>query len=270
MSGPAVGGAIIAACHRAWPVYLLDALAALAFRVCLVHTAAPRDSRASRRRSKLLPPDWPSWGAEDDSCRHSSGHVRRSAGRRDDALPIYARTSCTWGRRVRPAGGAPAVGALVMATVVAHSPPSAAPGALLLAVAGFSAATIVRAVVRSGCRLRCCFFDNISVVIRHTLVQVRTGRAGDGVRCQWRLHRVVERTRGVRVRAGGAVLRAGRFRCRGRPRHNRGGRRCGRVVAGDQGAGLTCRSATAGRVRKLSTSYAAGCARGFFVDMSTL
>ena len=75
---------------------------------------------------------------------------------------------------------APAVGALVMATVVAHSPPFRRAGrALLLAVAGFGAVTIVFGLSRSFLlSLAMLFlagaFDNISVVIRHTLVQVRT------------------------------------------------------------------------------------------------
>lgn len=75
---------------------------------------------------------------------------------------------------------APSLGAVLMAFVLAHRPPLRQAGdAMLLAVAGFGAATIVfglsknyalsfAALVLTGA----C--DNISVVVRHTLVQLLT------------------------------------------------------------------------------------------------
>jgi MFS family permease len=75
---------------------------------------------------------------------------------------------------------APAVGAFTMAMVIAHTPPMKRAGRnLLLAVVGFGAATIVFALSHNFwlSLLMLAFtgaFDNISVVVRHTLVQLLT------------------------------------------------------------------------------------------------
>jgi MFS family permease len=73
---------------------------------------------------------------------------------------------------------APAIGAFVTALLIAHLPPMKRAGrAMLLAVAGFGVATIVFGVSRWYWLSLLAFaltgsFDNISVVVRHTLVQV--------------------------------------------------------------------------------------------------
>ena len=73
---------------------------------------------------------------------------------------------------------APAIGAFVMAMVIAHAPPMKRAGATMLwAVAGFGAATVVFGLshnfVLSFIMLALTgAFDNISVVVRHTLVQM--------------------------------------------------------------------------------------------------
>ena len=75
---------------------------------------------------------------------------------------------------------APALGAFVMALLIAHRPPMRHAGrAMLWAVAGFGVATIVFGLSRwywlSLVALALTgAFDNISVVVRHTLVQVLT------------------------------------------------------------------------------------------------
>jgi MFS family permease len=75
---------------------------------------------------------------------------------------------------------APAVGALAMAIIIAHTPPFKRAGlAMLYAVAGFGAATIVFALSTNYWLSLLMLgltgaFDNISVVVRHTLVQVLT------------------------------------------------------------------------------------------------
>lgn len=96
-------------------------------------------------------------------------------------LPIYAKnvlhvgaSGFGWMR------AAPAIGALAMGLIVAHLPPMKHAGRnLLLSVAGFGLATIVFGLSRSFLlSLAMLFltgaFDNISVVVRHTLVQVLT------------------------------------------------------------------------------------------------
>ncbi len=96
-------------------------------------------------------------------------------------LPIFAEDIL----HVGPVGfgwlrAAPALGAVLIAVALAHRPPLKRPGqALLLAVAGFGAATIVfgfsqnyllsfAMLALSGA------FDNVSVVVRGTLVQTLT------------------------------------------------------------------------------------------------
>ena len=75
---------------------------------------------------------------------------------------------------------APAIGAFVTALLIAHLPPMKRAGwAMLWAVAGFGVATIVFGVSKWYSLSLLAFaltgaFDNISVVVRHTLVQVLT------------------------------------------------------------------------------------------------
>jgi MFS family permease len=75
---------------------------------------------------------------------------------------------------------APAVGALVMAVALAHLPPLRRPGvAMLLSVAGFGLATVVFGLSTNFALSFALLaltgaLDNVSVVVRHTLMQVLT------------------------------------------------------------------------------------------------
>lgn len=75
---------------------------------------------------------------------------------------------------------APAAGSITMALILAHLPPMKQAGrAMLLAVAGFGAVTIVFGFSKNfalswAMLFLTGFFDNISVVVRHTLVQLST------------------------------------------------------------------------------------------------
>lgn len=102
-------------------------------------------------------------------------------------LPIFARDILVdrpFGMRPEQALGwlraAPALGALTMAVFMAHRPPVVRAGrSMLMAVAAFGAATVVFGLSRSFylsfvMLFLTGLFDNISVVIRHTLVQLRT------------------------------------------------------------------------------------------------
>lgn len=102
-------------------------------------------------------------------------------------MPIFARDIL----KVGPMGlgwlnAAPAAGALLMAVWMAHRPPMEHAGRnLLLAVAGFGAATIVFGLSRNFYLSLAMLFvagtmDNISVVVRHTLVQMITPDAMRG------------------------------------------------------------------------------------------
>ena len=96
-------------------------------------------------------------------------------------LPVYSRdilhvgpAELGWLRAALPFGSA------TMAFVVVHRPPMQRAGrALLLAVAGFGLATMVFGWSRSfylswAMLFACGALDNISVVVRHTLVQILT------------------------------------------------------------------------------------------------
>jgi MFS family permease len=102
-------------------------------------------------------------------------------------LPVFAKDIL----HVGPTGlgwlrAADAIGAFVMSMIVAHLPPMKHAGRnMLLAVAGFGVATIVFGVSKSFWLSMAALFaigalDAISVVVRHTLVQVLTPDAMRG------------------------------------------------------------------------------------------
>jgi MFS family permease len=102
-------------------------------------------------------------------------------------MPIFAEEIL----KVGPHGygwlnAAPAAGALCMAMVIAHRPPMRHAGRnLLLAVTGFGATTLVFGLSRSFPLSLAMLFlagalDNISVVVRHTMVQLLTPDAMRG------------------------------------------------------------------------------------------
>ena len=96
-------------------------------------------------------------------------------------LPIYARDIL----KIGPTGlgwlrAAPSIGSFLMAVLLAHRPPMAQAGkSLLWAVAGFGVATIVFGLSTNpylsfAMLFLTGAFDNISVVVRQTLVQMLT------------------------------------------------------------------------------------------------
>lgn len=96
-------------------------------------------------------------------------------------LPIYARDILAVGETgLGFLRAAPAVGALLTALILAHRPPMEHAGRnLLIAVSGFGIATIVFGLSRNAMLAWVMLFltgafDNVSMVIRHTLVQGRT------------------------------------------------------------------------------------------------
>ena len=102
-------------------------------------------------------------------------------------LPVFAEDIL----RVGPTGlgmlrSAEAAGAIVMAMLLAHLPPMRRAGRnMLLAVTGFGVATVVFGLSRNyalslGMMFLIGAFDDISVVVRHTLVQMLTPDAMRG------------------------------------------------------------------------------------------
>ncbi len=183
MAGPAVGGAVIAVAGQVLEAYLLAAGCSLA-SIFLVLLIGPRPSSASQES--------PSLSSLLAGVRYVGQNKLLLAaitldlfavllGGATALLPMYAKdildigpTGLGWLR------AAPALGAFVMAMLLAHRRPLKRAGrALLLSVAGFGAATIVFGLsgdpILSFVMLALTgAMDNVSVVVRHTLVQALT------------------------------------------------------------------------------------------------
>ena len=187
--GPAMGGAVIALAHRAGPVYVIDAGLMLCFLACLGAIrghAAPR-ARATASVSTLL--------AGVRFVRQERvifGAITLDLfavffGGAMTLLPIYAKDILHVG-----ADGfgwlraAPAIGAVVIAFVLAHGGPMRRAGRTVLwSVAGFGITTIIFGLSRWYplsllMMIAAGACDMVSVVIRQTLVQVRTPDAMRG------------------------------------------------------------------------------------------
>lgn len=187
--GPALGGLTIAWSHSAVPVYLADAALSLAYWLC-VSGIAPRPTTPSRE-----PLSWRSllagfrfvWDTKVILAAITLDMFAVLFGGATALLPIFAKDIL----HVGPTGfgllrAAPAVGALAMAFVIAHHPPRRHAGrAMLGSVIGFGVATIVFGLSSwFGLSLLMLAltgaFDSISVVVRHSLVQLRTPDAMRG------------------------------------------------------------------------------------------
>lgn len=183
MAGPLAAGVILAEFHAAWPVYLITAAGCATFAVS-ASFIRPREAARATGGFTLR------------SMAEGVDHLRREKtvlgaitldlfavllGGATAMLPIYQRDILKVGPEwLGVLRAAPFVGALVMSLVLAHRPPFRRAGAALLwSVAGFGAATAVfglapwlwlsvAALTIAGA------VDNISVVVRHVLVQVRT------------------------------------------------------------------------------------------------
>jgi len=183
MTGPALGGFLIAIFKSPTPVYALNAIAGLTF-VTLVSRIAYK--HATQERSPIT---LKSLSAGFQFIRKTN--IVFSAmmldmfgvmlGGATALMPIYADQIL----RVGPQGlgwlmAAPAIGACTMAVLQAHHGPLNRAGlVVLLAVAGFGAVTVVFGISKIFwlsmamlVLLGAC--DNISVVLRVTLVQVMT------------------------------------------------------------------------------------------------
>jgi MFS family permease len=181
--GPAAGGQIIGFAKVAWPVYLIDAGCTFVFLVLLALIHVPRHVATTStatgqallagfhfvRRNKIILAAI----TLDMFAVLLGGAVALLPVYAEDILHVGAR-GLGWLRTM------PAIGALVFSFVLAHRPPIEHAGKTLLwVVAGFGVATIVFGVSQSyPLSLLMLFltgaFDIVSVVIRHTLVQLLT------------------------------------------------------------------------------------------------
>jgi len=189
IGGPAVGGLLCATSHSAWPSYALAAglaMAGLGFILLVPSKHAPQlvEGKKVPREGFLV------------SVRTGLNFVFKNQiilaslaldmfavlfGGAVALLPAFAKDVLAVG----PEGfgalrAAPAVGAFIMAWILAYRPPMDNTGKLLLgAVAGFGICTILFALSNSFwfsliMLAGTGFFDNISMVIRGTIVQLYT------------------------------------------------------------------------------------------------
>ncbi len=183
ITGPAVAGILVALLGSVTEIYVFDALATFTF-VILIGMIQGRQLPLARKAATL------------DSLREGIRFMRDTKvilaaitldmfavlfGGAVALLPIYATDIL----KVGPQGlgimrAAPSVGALLMAFALAHLPPLKQAGkTLLIAVAGFGLATIAFGLSTSFWLSVLMLamlgaLDNISVVIRSTLVLTRT------------------------------------------------------------------------------------------------
>lgn len=182
--GPATGGVLIAAFqHRAWPIYAINAVASLAFCGLI---GAIRWKHTARIREKMSLKNLLAGVDFVFANRIILGIITLDMfavllGGATALLPVYAREIL----HVGPSGlgylqAALPAGAVVCTFILAHRRPIQKAGhSLLWAVAFFGVATIGFGLSRwfwlSFLMLFTCgAVDNISVVVRHTLVQLLT------------------------------------------------------------------------------------------------
>ena len=189
MVGPALGGGIYALESKAAPVYLCDAACSLTFLtlLALIRIGGDGSGHAASRRAEpanlrtLIAGLRFVWEKQIILATITLDLFAVLLGGAVSLLPIYAKDIL----HVGPHGlgllrAAPSAGAFMMAITLAHRPPLRKAGAALLwAVAGFGAATIVFGFTRFfWLSMLMLFltgaFDNISVVVRHTLVLTLT------------------------------------------------------------------------------------------------
>lgn len=185
MVGPAIGGFLIA--WAGFPVvYALDALFAVALvalltRVHVPAAAGPAVAVGKRSLRTLLAGAEFIWSKKVVLAASGLDMFAVLLGGAVALLPIYADEIL----HVGPIGlgwlrGAPSIGAFGMAMWIAHRRPMQRPGGMLLwSVAGFGVAVVVFGLshwfwLSFIALLATGVFDNVSVVVRHSLVQLLT------------------------------------------------------------------------------------------------
>jgi MFS family permease len=181
-AGPALAGLLLVR-HPYWVVYALDAACSVAFFLFLIPTPASPAKNDSRTAGieGLFDGLRFVWSTRIILATITLDLFAVLFGGATALLPIFADRILHAG----PAGlgwlrSAPSIGAICMAMILAHRRPMQRPGlSLLWAVAGFGAVTIVFGLSRwyplsLAMLVLAGAFDNISVVVRNTLVQLLT------------------------------------------------------------------------------------------------
>ncbi|MDF5720086.1 MAG: MFS transporter [Rhizonema sp. PD37] len=181
--GPALGGFAIAALKSATWVYVLAAIASL---LCFVLTVALKEQNTTLSKEPISLKALSAgakfiWKNQLVLAAMTLDLFAVLLGGAVALLPIFAKDILQVGPlELGYLQAAPSIGALVMAVILTHLPPLRKAGpALLWSVMGFGIVTVIFGLshwlwlsllmlVLSGA------LDSISVVIRHTLVQIRT------------------------------------------------------------------------------------------------
>lgn len=183
VAGPAIGGFIVAG--LGFPaVYLLDAALGLVFCILLAkvrYLQAPQPAQRARSWRSLLAGVEFIWRRRLILAASTLDLFATLLGGAVAILPVYADRIL----HVGPIGlgwlrAAPSIGAFLTALWIAHRPPMQRPGReLLWAVAGFGGAIVVFGLSKWFwlsfiALLLTGVFDNISVVVRQTMIQLLT------------------------------------------------------------------------------------------------
>ena len=187
VTGPALGGLIIAFSVPA--AYLASAAAAglFALLLALVHLPPAGQTTSGVTWSQLVAGVFFVRSQKLILAAISLDLFAVLLGGATYLLPVYATDILKVGEKgLGLLQAAPAVGALITALLMAHRPPMQRAGrTLLLAVAGFGGATILFGLSQSFYLSLFALFltgvcDNVSVVVRHTLIQLLTPDAMRG------------------------------------------------------------------------------------------
>jgi MFS family permease len=183
ITGPALGGAMIAFFGKPTWVYLVTAVCSFTYLILLVgiRVGTPQDHREPIRLAGLIAGLKFVWHSKVMVASLTLDLFAVLLGGAVTLLPIYAKDIL----QVGPTGlgwmrAAPSVGAVLMALFIAHRPPMQKAGRTLLwSVVGFGVATVFFGLSRSFWLSMLMLmligaFDSISVIIRHTLVQMLT------------------------------------------------------------------------------------------------
>lgn len=196
--GPMLAGAMIDVSRAAWQVYLVSAIGNLLFALMVlgIRPLVRAESSGKYTPSAMLAGMSHLWKERTILAAITLDLLAVLLGGATALMPIFAKTlgeeagiSGEGGWVLGALRAAPFVGAFLMGVWIAHRPPTRRSGpALIWSVLGFGAATIVFGLSTNlwlslGALFALGAVDNISVVIRHVLVQVRTpdhlrGRVG--------------------------------------------------------------------------------------------
>lgn len=181
--GPALGGLVVAVSSYSW-VYALDVLCALSLAWALLGVKLRRHPPTAADATANIGPLAGArfiWKRPPLLAAMTLDMFAVILGGAVILLPIFADQIL----QVGPAGlgwlrAAPALGAITMAFIVAHARPMARPGMVMLwSVVGFGASMIVFGLSTSLWLSLLALFlsgacDNVSVVVRHSVVQLLT------------------------------------------------------------------------------------------------